>query len=778
MRVKRKVTKMKSTKLINTVMILFGIFILFFLISPMHTYAAETTIVLKIGDPYMYVNSSTQEIDPGRGTAPLIVEERTLIPIRAVVEALNGTIGWDGAEQKIIIKNTDNTIILWIGEKRAVVNGIETETDVPPVIINDRTMLPTRFVLENLDCEVEWDGETKKVTIKKLTSKEMAVKKKVKEIIDELISPDMSEIEKELVLYEYVSNNSVYNENFENADSWSAYGVLINGVGVCTGFADTMKVLLNEAGIDCMTVGSTTTNHVWNIVKIDGIYYQLDATAGNEVTPNYYYWLNFSDEDITAPDPHDRKTTLHNNMNNRSSYPECNDNRYSFIRTAKSIVRLGEYFYHVNNRIETDNLRYRLYKTSLDGTETVRLIDSNVGCGICGYGEWIYYINENDGCKIYRFKTDGSVNEKFLDDTPKSFCMSCDSSGNLIYGSMSGEGGIYKINPDGTSKVKLSDDNPHVIRIRNDRIYYNTLLDIKSRITGVRQDGFKTTVNDDHSRILCIEDSWIYYINDYESDNRRLYRIRTDGSFRTKLNNEESLGGAAYYNFRLDNDRIYYSNCLDNGKIYSINIDGTGKTKLCDDEVLWYMDYYDGWVYYICHTDNMIYRVRTDGTDRTRLTDEESQMIFIYGDYIYYANSADNNSLYRMNPDGSEKTFINAVSGSKFKIFYENWIYDVDIFGQIFRHRLDGTDLQYLTCERSFIIDVKDSQIYYYNFLDGKLYSMDTDGNNITALNITISGDVYTVMPRMYGEWIYYHDYDYEKMYRMKTDGTQKELIN
>ncbi|MCX8094746.1 MAG: copper amine oxidase N-terminal domain-containing protein [Caldisericia bacterium] len=59
---------------------------------------------------------------------------------------------------------------LWIGEKIARVNGINTPIDpnnpkVVPMIIQGRTMLPVRFVAENLGCKVEWESTTKTVTI-------------------------------------------------------------------------------------------------------------------------------------------------------------------------------------------------------------------------------------------------------------------------------------------------------------------------------------------------------------------------------------------------------------------------------------------------------------------------------------------------------------------------------------------------------------------------------------------------------------------------------------
>jgi len=127
---------------------------------------ARMTIVLKIGDPYMTVNGVKKEIDPGRGTVPVIVKDCTLLPIRALIETMGGTVGWEEKTQKVTIKLKTTTIVLTINSKQATVNGKVKELDVAPQLINERTMVPLRFVTEALGCQVEWNGDTNTVTIR------------------------------------------------------------------------------------------------------------------------------------------------------------------------------------------------------------------------------------------------------------------------------------------------------------------------------------------------------------------------------------------------------------------------------------------------------------------------------------------------------------------------------------------------------------------------------------------------------------------------------------
>ncbi len=136
------------------------------------TYKPQIIITLQPNNPTMTVNGVQQEIDPGRGTKPVIIPKwnRTVVPIRAIVEALGGTIGWDPIQRMVTINLDDNTINLWIGKPQAEVNGImkwidPNNHDVKPIIVNSRTMLPLRFVAESLGCKVDWDAATRTITI-------------------------------------------------------------------------------------------------------------------------------------------------------------------------------------------------------------------------------------------------------------------------------------------------------------------------------------------------------------------------------------------------------------------------------------------------------------------------------------------------------------------------------------------------------------------------------------------------------------------------------------
>ncbi|MDP4179559.1 MAG: extracellular solute-binding protein [Bacillota bacterium] len=122
-------------------------------------------IILQLNNPKMIVDNVEQEIDPGRGTKPLILNDHTVVPIRAIIEALGGEVAWDESERKISIQQGNNTIFMWLDSYITEVNGESKNADIPLKSINGRTMAPLRYIAENLNFNVDWDNDNKKITI-------------------------------------------------------------------------------------------------------------------------------------------------------------------------------------------------------------------------------------------------------------------------------------------------------------------------------------------------------------------------------------------------------------------------------------------------------------------------------------------------------------------------------------------------------------------------------------------------------------------------------------
>lgn len=124
----------------------------------------ETVITLQIDNPEMTVGDDTLAIDDS-GTAPVIVDDRTLVPVRAIIEAVGGTVEWDADTRTVALTYGSDEIRLIIDSTTAYLNDEAQTLDVAPVIINDRTMLPIRFIAESLGFIVDWDGDEQIITI-------------------------------------------------------------------------------------------------------------------------------------------------------------------------------------------------------------------------------------------------------------------------------------------------------------------------------------------------------------------------------------------------------------------------------------------------------------------------------------------------------------------------------------------------------------------------------------------------------------------------------------
>lgn len=96
---------------------------------------------------------------------PQIVSDRTMVPMRAIFEAFGYDVSWQQSTQKITAKGSSGTITMQINNYYINKNSDSVYTDVAPLIIDGRTLVPLRAISELLDCSVDWNGSTQTVTI-------------------------------------------------------------------------------------------------------------------------------------------------------------------------------------------------------------------------------------------------------------------------------------------------------------------------------------------------------------------------------------------------------------------------------------------------------------------------------------------------------------------------------------------------------------------------------------------------------------------------------------
>lgn len=103
---------------------------------------------------------------------PIIYEDRTLVPLRAIFEALGAEVSWDQNTRTASAVRGEDTMSITIDSKQLFKNNKAVELDVPAMIVNDRTLVPVRAISESFDCDVQWDEATQTVNITTTTEPE------------------------------------------------------------------------------------------------------------------------------------------------------------------------------------------------------------------------------------------------------------------------------------------------------------------------------------------------------------------------------------------------------------------------------------------------------------------------------------------------------------------------------------------------------------------------------------------------------------------------------
>lgn len=96
---------------------------------------------------------------------PFIDGNRTLVPVRFIAEELGAEVKWCSTQRKVTILSDEKEIQLVVGQNQATVNGVIITFDSSAVIVGTRTMVPLRFISESLGVKVGWNPETRTVLI-------------------------------------------------------------------------------------------------------------------------------------------------------------------------------------------------------------------------------------------------------------------------------------------------------------------------------------------------------------------------------------------------------------------------------------------------------------------------------------------------------------------------------------------------------------------------------------------------------------------------------------
>ncbi|WDV47466.1 DUF5050 domain-containing protein [Clostridiaceae bacterium M8S5] len=543
-------------------------------------------------------------------------------------------------------------------------------------------------------------------------------------------------------------------------DEWIYYRNTVNGCLHKIKIDGTERTKLNNEDSNYIQVQG---NHVYyKMTNSSGSYlYKIktDGTGKIKLNDDNSQCIRVNGEWIYYSNQSDNGR-LYKIKTDGSNRKKLNNNRAWYINLQ------NDWIYYRNNSINGS-----IYKLKTDGTYETKL-SSDSASYVQVRGNWIYYCNSNDHSFIYKIRIDGTSRTKlnikssshiFIEDNyiyystgahlckiktnktiklsklytvktgqevtisepwyklkfnPQYFDNYNTMSLNLYPPKNNKDINILK-NIKNSNQIKASWNN--ILKNKRDLWVNNTKCKINNVETVDSKNQLKL-INNLHTEHLCVLDDWIYFKN--KSDNGCLYKIKKDGTERTKLNNEYSC------HIRIQNDWIYYLN--ENLYLRKIKINGTERTETnCYVKLLYVVQ--GDWIYY---ANSYLYKMKTDFSAKQKINDDEAQYINVLGDWIYYSNKSDNYHIYKVKIDGTKRTKI--ISDLAYDIQVQgDWIYYINNHGNryLYKARTNGTDKTNMKIQ---LLDriIYDEWIYYSNNSDkGYLYKVNVKGEQNTKIN-------------------------------------------
>ena len=206
---------------------------------------------------------------------PQTINDRTMVPIRAIFEVMGATVNWDNATQTAICTKDNTVVKMTLNSKTEYINDVPYEMDVAPVIVDNRTLAPARYVAEAFGYFVNWDGNTKSVLINKTSTIKDGTKENPYEFGDKVSITfwDAYDFEatKAAGKYEFTLNKLMSPKDMEikfndSSYSYDSYRWYLNG-----------NIVLNDYIND-------------GVCSFQDMMYDSKVVASNMVPCEYYSW--------------------------------------------------------------------------------------------------------------------------------------------------------------------------------------------------------------------------------------------------------------------------------------------------------------------------------------------------------------------------------------------------------------------------------------------------------------------------------------------------------
>ncbi|MBO5913577.1 MAG: DUF5050 domain-containing protein [Clostridia bacterium] len=263
-------------------------------------------------------------------------------------------------------------------------------------------------------------------------------------------------------------------------------------------------------------------------------------------------------------------------------------------------------------------------------------------------GDWIYFTNQNNYCKLYKMRKDGTDKQILSHET----ITLVNVLGEWVYCHVAGSNsGIYKIKIDGSETIKLNSDYPLWLYVEKGWIYYTDIYN--QQLYRVKTDGSgKMTISSDSCETPVVNGDWIYYV---EQKSTALYKVKTNGTEKTQV-----LSYFEGSRLLFDKGTFYAGGSYVQLSKYSSDFKDT--TYYEDDKYqINVYDVVDGWIYFTRFdkrsgsNEQVICRAKPDFSQCTELFTHKGNApnVNVYlkaiGDWVYFKNGFYDDEMCRVN---------------------------------------------------------------------------------------------------------------------------------
>lgn len=618
----------------------------------------------------IYIDGSLLTIPENMGIVFSDSKSRLQIPIRVLAEALDCDVGWDEIKREIAItKPKGEMIFMTVGSNRIETGKGVIEMDTVPVIQKGRTHIPVRFAAEALGYSVSYSafGSVGRVDIRSIDEKgEPVFTPKYLHIINAM---------KDICLFPRNDDNFSPETPLTRVSCAKLLSIMSgNEEEILYKTASMRLEALHESSHPFTDVSDEDSKYVNFLYYFDILKGESSTRLGSDkpVTIEEFANMVLMLWDVCESPlekPLEYMRVLNMIDDSEGSYLESRD-------TLRCDDAAGIYYIVFSYKRKTGRVNIRKINQ-------IALEDM--------YNK--FWTNDKViSASVIKPNTEGNSQENLRNGGNVAY------QDNYTYFSNSG---IWRLDNKTGITERISSLRAECINVIGDRIYFlkdtSTSPDFINyqwgRLYSIKTDGNDLRmVSDEYIKYFYIKDGWIYYINESDGIGKkwfsgeyvkagymwnypaemyfhgRIYRMRLDGTERTKLTDE---GAFCFYIY---NEQIYYYDGCSDGTYYKVNLDGSGKTLL---EGQWFR-VWDGYgYYYFTETESTgkktveLRRHTNAGLHKTVLPTNESATsweILFHTDKMYYMEYQSSNSrtIYVADLDGSNKRKLAEVDAIGF----------------------------------------------------------------------------------------------------------------